>query len=591
MRLKKHCVFLAAVLCFALLPLRAYGAAHVPAQEHELVLLLDASGSMQTNDPQGLAKDGLQLILSSLPSNYRIGFVAYNNGVIQRVPITAPSERAEVAGSIHLAEYNGYTDAGAGLSEATALFSENADIPKTILFFSDGEILMSSDSETQGSASVFDKALQAAADQGIVIHMIGLGDGFREHGNSIVDAAEKTGGSLYEASGPEEIPDCAAKILFQDLGVRKISVGIAQTDGLAGNLTVPLPSAGIQEAKILLRSDVPLRDIVANFNGADVEVTSGKRFSVVRVELPTSSNITIDFSGATRVRAELIAEYRPTLAADVVYEDNLLEATEDVAAYTDRTATIRLRLLDRQTQHNLLDEPYFNGKQIPVSFSGTTESLTVKDGCLTHIMPITESKNLQIAADWGVLDVNMLGIDPIPVSLEAPAPVEPGFNYVPLLVILALLLVVAVWLILRHKKRVREQQPPQPEPYFSKYDYAGKVNIYVTRIPDDIDIPPQTFNLHRLYSKKQITLREILNECGLARPFPGTEEILLIAGKDKSLVILNNSDATVMLGAQVLIRKKTYPMHFGEKLHITCEDEQTEMEVHYRSVKPSETYA
>jgi Ca-activated chloride channel family protein len=591
MKLKNISIVAIAFAVFFQLPLPVSAVNVQMGEEHELVILLDASNSMGGNDPNDFIKDSMKKLLYSLPSNYRVGFLSYNNTVKNQAAIATYKSRNTVSSQIDAVSYSGYTNAGAGLETAVQMFGEEQGISREIVFISDGEILMGSKAETDISSQKFDAALSLAVDKGISIYMIGLGNSFRSSGNSIVEAASRTGGVLHETSRAGEIPAITNQILFEDLGVKRIAVGMAKIKDAEGSLVVPLPTKNMQRASILMTSDSPIRDIAANLNGADVEIARGQRYAVITVEQPSSDHIDIKFQGATEVRADLIVEYEGNLSAEVAYTDKVIPATDKIPAYVDREAKIRLRLMDKNTAQNLLEDPYFSGKQVTVSTSGQTEQVPITDGYIAYTMPVHEDQSLDIGIDWRTFDSNVICPASISVELKAPEPlpVEEHFNYIPLIVILAALILVVIALLIRQKNESKKRKnPAETESYFSKYDYAGKLNLYITKTPDDVDIAPQTFPLYKLYSKKQISLGGVLQECGIQRPFPGTENILLISGKDKSLVVLNKSDATILLGSQIVIRNKTYPMHFGEKMHITCEDECTELEVHYRSVKPSE---
>ena len=72
------------IICFILfifsisfLPLKVK-ATEQETEKKSIIFLLDASGSMVDNDPNRLAIDSIAQLIYSLPSNYYIGFVAYN---------------------------------------------------------------------------------------------------------------------------------------------------------------------------------------------------------------------------------------------------------------------------------------------------------------------------------------------------------------------------------------------------------------------------------------------------------------------------------------------------------------------------------
>ena len=73
----------AVILLLNTLPV-AYAAEKVPVcqtRSGEVVFLLDASGSMNTQDKNRLAIDAIRQTAYSLPSNYRTGLVVYNTEI------------------------------------------------------------------------------------------------------------------------------------------------------------------------------------------------------------------------------------------------------------------------------------------------------------------------------------------------------------------------------------------------------------------------------------------------------------------------------------------------------------------------------
>lgn len=100
-------VFVCATLCMSLC-VPAF-AADSPAHT-KIVYLLDASNSMNSNDPQRLAVDAIKQMALSAPSNADLGFVAFNDGVTASVPLTGTSGREKLVAAAPHVSCIGYTD-------------------------------------------------------------------------------------------------------------------------------------------------------------------------------------------------------------------------------------------------------------------------------------------------------------------------------------------------------------------------------------------------------------------------------------------------------------------------------------------------
>ena len=106
----------------------------------EIIFLLDTSASMNAQDRDREAIDAIRQAVYSLPSDYRVGLVAYNTDIqTVIVPGTPAAQMEEMLAGI---TYTGYTNAGEGLAQAVGLFSEGGASDCCIVMLTDGEIDM-----------------------------------------------------------------------------------------------------------------------------------------------------------------------------------------------------------------------------------------------------------------------------------------------------------------------------------------------------------------------------------------------------------------------------------------------------------------
>ena len=112
---------LACLMLMACIPTQAAAVNLPPGTSKAVVFLLDASNSMNTNDRERLAKDSIAQLIYSLPSNYYVGFVAYNTSVVSSIGMQESSAREPVMEAVDAVTYTGYTNAGAGLATGMEL--------------------------------------------------------------------------------------------------------------------------------------------------------------------------------------------------------------------------------------------------------------------------------------------------------------------------------------------------------------------------------------------------------------------------------------------------------------------------------------
>ena len=203
-----------------LLMIAVYTPSHAYAEELPdgkfIVFVLDASGSMKTNDPQRLAIDSIAQLIYSLPSDYQVGFVAYNAGIAASADFVSADGRKQVMDKAETVEYTGYSDAGAGLSSAIEMFAEHKAQGGHVVLLSDGEIFLQSSEETEASVQQYEGAMQQAQELGARIHVIGLGDDMEDMDNFIFSAAEHTGGDSFHTPQAVEIQKAIDTILTED---------------------------------------------------------------------------------------------------------------------------------------------------------------------------------------------------------------------------------------------------------------------------------------------------------------------------------------------------------------------------------------
>ncbi len=128
----------------------------------------------------------------------------------------------------------------------------------------------------------------------------------------------------------------------------------------------------------------------------------------------------------------------------------------------------------------------------------------------------------------------------------------------------------------------------QVETAAPKNDFCGKIVVYVIHNKNDIDYPPESINLFARCRRESITLEWILDTCNLPLDLKGAEKIIFKPGADRSLVVKNNSRASVLIGRALLTKGQSYNLYYHEKVTFIFDQEDTEIEVHYKDLKPNE---
>lgn len=557
-----------------------------------VVFLLDASGSMKANDSERLAIDSIAQLVYSLPSDYEVGFVAYNSNVVaQQVPV-ASSKRKKIMSKAEKVVYNGYSNAGAGLEQAVAMLSEeDKEKEKCVVLLSDGEVLMEDKKATKKAKSKYKKATKAAKQAEIKIHVIGLEDEMKDEGNFIFQAANSTGGKTYYTKRALNIQKAIDSILNNELRIKQSTAAIVDADGELEKVSVDIPYTYASKVRILLTSKSSIKNLNTSFQAESANQVNGNRYSLIELNRPSGEKVALSFEGTagSQVRINVIPEYRVVPVLRVTYKEEV--PLEEDAKYYERTAKLSYAFYDMDNQDiQLWKQDYFEHMKLILTDEAGKEELTLNEGILEQEQRVGESAVLEKNIDYSKMPINVIGTGKIEAELEGPSllPEEkPPYGLITGIGITVLIIVGIIMWVWNKNKRKPLPMPPEDRPEPSKYSYAGKLSIYITRTQSGYDIPPLSYNLFRLPAGRVISLQEILESCNVKEELSGAGTIYFKSGANRNLVITNNSDCTIMRNREILLKKKSYQIPLESKLDITFEDEISELMLQYKDLKPS----
>ncbi|MGV8973603.1 MAG: VWA domain-containing protein [Rhodoglobus sp.] len=197
----------------------------------DLALVLDSSGSMSWNDPEGLRLTAAKSFVDALLPEDRAAVVDFDDGA--RIAQGLTSDKSAVKAAIDTIDANGGTDIGAGVAAANQVLLGNGDPTRARMM-----ILL-----TDGVGSYSTSLTTQAAAAGITIYTIGLGTSVDSALLSAI--ATGTGGTYTNVRTAAELPEVFRR-LAEDTGGGADLTKDTDTDGLPDCVEIEGALSGFQ---------------------------------------------------------------------------------------------------------------------------------------------------------------------------------------------------------------------------------------------------------------------------------------------------------------------------------------------------------
>lgn len=546
-------------------------------EKKQIIFLLDASKSMQGDGQWIEAADSACMIASALPEEYEAALLVYNTEIVYEEDFGNINQKTRH--ELETIELQGYTTPAVGLETAAGMF-DSAAAEKRVVFISDGEISLREQSETEAAVEQFESTVDEIAEQGIKIDMFAIPNDKTE--NEVSYGTKLTSGEQYTVGENQTLEEVAVKYLFQTLQIEKTELGEAVSSD--GNMTVDLQDTYMQNAKILLVSGENIEDFHVVGQCESLNMLQGNKFAAAELENPLEQQITIDYSLENRgnVHIYLIKEY-------------FLE-TDMEKAYTSEEGafTLKVNVVNHQEKPVLDSEALKDS--ISVLVNGEEASYSVENGAamVPYQTDETAKVNVEIAIQPSGNVVHYIKKTDtveltVPVVEEEPDYTVLWIVVVSLCAVMLLLSVLYEWK--KQKKNdgetgsiIIEKSDP---PALQKYDFSGQLAVYLLKGEREDDIPPCSIKLFGK-SRKSLSFDWIKDRCGIDYKLSDADKIRFTGGKDHALCFKNSGYATIVKGNQILKRERTYSLYYGEKLLLIFNNGGTEIELHYKNMKPSE---
>lgn len=564
-------ILLALVLCLTQLPSTMFAASATTSPNNsttsvDAVLVLDASNSMKSSDPQQLGSEAMKLFIDMLPSQGdRVGIVSYTDRIEREKALTAiqsADDKTELKSFIDGLTRGAYTDISVGMKEAVTILQDNAQQghEPMIVLFADGNNQLNSNSGRSNSQADTDlnTAVEQAKKDGYPVYTIGLNADGKLNQEALKKIADDTGGKSFVTTSAEELPEILSEIFAAHQKVNVVPVDSITGNGQFQDVKIHIPNANVKEANISIMSSEAVEVKLVDPSGNAVAVPSdkvsmstSKSYSLVKLLSPEQGDWTLQVKGVDqdKIDINLVFNYNLELALDPIPTKAYSKGDKiDIVSYLTsggQKLTDNSQASSMKAVLNVTDVDTGTTSQVPLTtdgseFKGTFE---VPDNHVYQLVARAEEQSFYR--------------ETAPVTIDAKGGVsgsgeQAGLGLMTWIIIavVALLVLAGLWFLLSFlKKRNR-----------------GFVGQMVIEIRDE-----NTGERSYPQYKKLTTFRGKFNLHQLVQLAPElkeTENIVFTPSSNDRIMIRNNADNVIEKSARAIDASKGFELKSGDRITI-----------------------
>ncbi|WP_322907376.1 VWA domain-containing protein [Paenibacillus sp. SGZ-1009] len=543
----------------------------------DAVLLLDASNSMKSSDPQKLGNEAMKLFIDMLPGQGdRVGVVSYTDQIEREKALTnidSSASKASLKRFIDDLNRGPYTDLSVGLGEAISVLQDGArqgSEPMIVLFTDGNDDLNSNAGKTNSQA---DQQLKAEVDNakklGYPIYTVGLNADGKLNQQRLANIASETGGKSFVTSSAAELPKILSEIFAAHQQVNVVPVSSITGNGQFQNVKINIPNASVKEANISIMSSQQVEVKLVDPDGKAVTVPSNqvslstsKTYSLVKLLNPQQGDWTLQVKGADKDKIDinLIFNYSLELALEPIPNKSYSKGDQiDISAYmtsNGQKLTDASQVGNLKAVLNVTDLDSGTKSQFPLTTNGTqfTGTFTVPDNHRYELVVRAEEQSFYRETAPVTIDAtgkagSSGSATTTPAATDGKAAGLGWMGWV-IIALLVILLGTGIWFLLRFLKQrnrgfvgqmvieIRDENTGE-----KSYPQYKKLNTFRGR-----------FNLHQLLQ--------------LAPELKETEQITFTPGNNDRIIIRNQADSGIEKSGRLLDASKGVELKSGDRLVI-----------------------
>ncbi|MCH1626001.1 vWA domain-containing protein [Ferdinandcohnia quinoae] len=552
--------------------------------EAEVVFVIDTSFSMKTNDKERITNEVLNMFIDlNEDSKTKVGFVFYNDKIVASQPLTSLeslTNKSRLKEKLNTIPQTGYTDLGLGLKNGQELLvSSNHDqTSKTIILLTDGEIDLPPHSERTKAESESDitEVIKKAQQENHTIHTVGLSSGGIMNEKQLKHIAVETGGSTFFAQKAEALPEIFQTI-FAGLGQSTIfPIASVTANGKEQEVKIDIPF-GISEGSVVLLSQQPIGEAIIYGDTTVSKQHQSKHYTILNMKQIKEQSLFLNFKAVSgdMVTVSFLGN-QPFTAALELPEEKIVK---------DEPIVIRSKLISKDTSTpselssslvgELVVKHLITGTELrfPMKNTGAYFELEQEFTTLGNYEAKALITGPSFQAETESMSFELINSQPIlsksePITKKKSNPIYLIVGIAAFFICIAL---ITLWLTRR------------------SYSFIGRLEgVYRQTegkmIPSKKHWPLAAFN-----NQKQVTLSELFSRLDIHDKVPGAEQIYFQAGKNGVLFMKHTTRCIILKGGTTIPRNQKVIIRNNEKLFITFEDGEMEVELLYKATEQYET--
>ena len=289
-------------------------------EDNAILLLLDSSGSMDTEDPQRFWLDAIAASIDISPKNTYMAFVAISNTVVTSKPFVDISEQQNRESLLTAAQgvaIQGNTDFSAGLYAALELFESRSERSKHIFLIGDiGESgffrPLGGYSEATGRLADLTDEL---SDAGIHVHLVfistpNINEQFMPLWENL---AYHTDGSMTFVDQPQQLTQTIQSLYFGLFSYNKTVKTAINTAEIPKEIIIQLPDFDADRVRFHISSTEPIEGVQFHAESGYVSFSETRLHTTIALsgELPETATLVLPPNVASEMSIIMLVDGMP----------------------------------------------------------------------------------------------------------------------------------------------------------------------------------------------------------------------------------------------------------------------------------------